>query len=344
MPVTTTNKRADKFRTMADKLASQIEDKFRDRDTNTHKKQAQAVHARNEGLQLQRIQAALYALADGIDAGTLPPALASLTSKADIHPLLTKRTTHVANGYHSYHVETNEYHDNGPLAIALRNLIDGAKSESSREAEAEQARKLEIEKLEMQMKFSNIEGFFPTPPEVIDRMLTLADIHKPSTKILEPSAGKGDIADAILALAPDAEVRCYERNHSLFGILDAKEHDAVCADFLAVTAIPQYDLVLMNPPFEAGQDAVHVRRAYEHLKPGGRLIAIISSGTMSRSDRKATEFREWLNQQTYEPDGAPYVECLGAGAFKSAFRSTGVSVHLICVDKPPYSSSSHSCN
>jgi hypothetical protein len=53
----------------------------------------------------------------------------------------------------------------------------------------------------------------------------------------------------------------------------------------------------MNPPFEKGQDIEHVRHAYDQLKPGGRVVAIMSEGPFFRSDKKATEFRDWLESR-----------------------------------------------
>ncbi len=37
----------------------------------------------------------------------------------------------------------------------------------------------------------------------------------------------------------------------------------------------EYDRVLMNPPFEHGQDMDHVRHAYELLASGGRIVSIV---------------------------------------------------------------------
>ena len=51
----------------------------------------------------------------------------------------------------------------------------------------------------------------------------------------------------------------------------------------------------MNPPFSNRRDIEHVRHAYELLKPGGRIVAIMGEGSFFGSDKKATEFREWLD-------------------------------------------------
>ena len=83
----------------------------------------------------------------------------------------------------------------------------------------------------------------------------------------------------------------------------------------------------MNPPFENGQDMDHVRHAFGFLKPGGRLVSVMSSGAFFRGDRKALEFRDWLASVRGKDEQLP------AEAFKGAFRSTSVSTRLVIIDK-----------
>ena len=86
----------------------------------------------------------------------------------------------------------------------------------------------------------------------------------------------------------------------------------------------------MNPPFERGQDAEHVQHAYERLKPGGRLVAIMSNGPFFRSDKKAEGFRNWLDTVDGSHEELPE----GSFAGKDAFRQTGVNTRLVVIDKP----------
>jgi hypothetical protein len=90
-----------------------------------------------------------------------------------------------------------------------------------------------------------------------------------------------------------------------------------------------YDRIVMNPPFERGQDMVHVRRAYEaNLAPGGRLVAITSEGPFFRSDKQATEFRAWLESVGGQSERLP------AGSFRGSDASTDVATRLVVIDKP----------
>ena len=53
-----------------------------------------------------------------------------------------------------------------------------------------------------------------------------------------------------------------------------------------------YDRILMNPTFSECRDAQYVMRAYDMLKLGGRLVAILGEGVFFGGDKKATQFRE----------------------------------------------------
>jgi hypothetical protein len=95
-----------------------------------------------------------------------------------------------------------------------------------------------------------LPGFFPTPRPVISRMLELAGIED-GDRVLEPSAGKGDILDMIREQHPGASVTAIERNQTLFDVLEAKGHEVSWSDFLEYSG--EHDVVVMNPPFEKGE-------------------------------------------------------------------------------------------
>ena len=199
--------------------------------------------------------------------------------------------------------------------------------ELSGEVKPTNTKEQQIKKAERDLIGVKIPGFFPTPRPVINKMLAAADIQ-PGDKVLEPSAGKGDIADAIREQHPDAKLDTVEQQSSLRHILELKGHNVAGDDFLEHKG--EYDKIVMNPPFERGADATHVERAYQLLKPGGRLVAIMSEGTFFRETQVERGFRDWLN----EHDGTS--EKLESGSFtgKDAFRQTGVASRMVTIDKP----------
>ncbi len=93
--------------------------------------------------------------------------------------------------------------------------------------------------------------------------------------------------------------------------------------FMGKLAGSGFDRVLMNPPFEKGQDAEHVMRAHALLAPGGWLIAIMSPGPFFRSDAKAVDFRDWFASRRGAKMDLP------ADSFKES--GTGVASVMVAI-------------
>jgi protein-L-isoaspartate O-methyltransferase len=148
---------------------------------------------------------------------------------------------------------------------------------------------------------------FPTPPDLAKRMVELAEIQ-PGMCVLEPSAGTGNIARAVLD-AVDTEVLAYEINRDLCSLLGRTfpswKLQARCKDFLEVTDfMGQYERILMNPPFHNGADVVHILHALKFLKPGGRLVALCANGPRQQAELRplATNWEE-LPEGTFAEQG-----------------------------------------
>lgn len=170
-----------------------------------------------------------------------------------------------------------------------------------------------------------IEGYFPTPEAVRAVMFDHAEL-KAGLKVLEPSAGGGAIADDLRSAG--CVVDCCEVSPSLREILQAKDHNIVDHNFLNLVEFGTYDRVIMNPPFEKGQDIDHVMHAFKMLKPGGVLVSVMGAGVEFNSNKKFTAFREWLS------DNGGHLEKLQANSFKTGDRSTGVNTVLISLTAP----------
>lgn len=315
---------AEKLRSLADKMQSAIDNKLADRLTNTPKRIAQAAHARIDGEQLQRTQQALYRLSELHEAGNVPDVLQGLNSKAAIYELMATRKELTPNGWHQYYRCTGEPAETSPQAVALWALI-GTKSEEDKQAD-------QLREKVNALQFANLPGYFPTPAPIVDLMLQYADLQKDDL-ILEPSAGSGAIIDGIETELREKHgqdvstaVICYEIQSSLCEVLRLKGQNPIQEDFRE--AQPKrigFDKVLMNPPFEMLQDVDHVMHAYQFLKPGGRLVAIMSPAGFYRSDKKAEKFRAWF--ECVNGEAVP----LPSGSFKAS--GTGVETKLIIIDK-----------
>lgn len=89
-------------------------------------------------------------------------------------------------------------------------------------------------------------------------------------------------------------------------------------DFLKVAPVPDYDLVLMNPPFTKGKDRRHVEHAWKFLNHRGQLIAITSVSVVGRIQRG----------ELHLPD-CEY--CVYERIAKDAFKESGASVETLLV-------------
>lgn len=168
--------------------------------------------------------------------------------------------------------------------------------------------------------------FFPTPAHVAQRMARLAHI-KEGMRVLEPSAGNGNLADA--AKAAGGVVDVIEISGSLRDILTAKGYNVVAHDFDGFTPDQKYQAILMNPPFSNRRDAAHIMQAFEMLAGGGTLVAIAGEGVFFGRDQKAQAFRDWLDAHGAE------VEQLDGGTFQdnALLAQTSANARLIVLRK-----------
>jgi hypothetical protein len=208
------------------------------------------------------------------------------------------------------------------LKMALREFVACISNDLLSDKE-KQAQK--IKSIERALIGQKIDGFFPTPEAVVNRMIDEANINE-SDYIIEPSAGLGHIADKIKESYPNNILNVVECVSSLRDALEIKGHSLLqTRDFLEVQQ--SYDKIIMNPPFENCQDIRHVMHAYSLLNEGGRIVAIMSEGPFFRSQKMDVEFRNWL-----ESVGG-YSEKLPEKSFESAFRPTGVNTRLVIIHK-----------
>ena len=156
-----------------------------------------------------------------------------------------------------------------------------------------------------------------TPPKLAKELVALAGVRKDS-RVLEPEAGIGNIADAAKEVTD--HVDCIERMTDFCEILKLKKHNVIGNDLLTAETAPIYDAVVMNPPFS--EECEHIKRAFDFLRPGGSLVAVCSSSIQWKSTRKYEQFRDWLSEHTHSID-----EC---GA---KFEMTGVHTVVLVVDK-----------
>lgn len=166
--------------------------------------------------------------------------------------------------------------------------------------------------------------FFATPDSIADWLVELADL-KESDSILEPSAGQGAIIEAILRQHKTANIIAIELMELNSSILIQKGFHHELGDFLTIPNQPIYDKIIANPPFSKNQDIDHIKRMYEVCCPNGRIVSVASKHWQISSNKKETEFRNWLN------DVGAEIHEIEKGAFKDS--GTMVSSCIIVINK-----------
>lgn len=178
----------------------------------------------------------------------------------------------------------------------------------------------QIKQAEREAKMQQKGDIQFTPPEIAEQLVNLARIDEHS-KVLEPSAGIGSIADIIRKITKNIDV-C-EYNYSFSNLLKLKGYNVVGNDFLEYNSEPVYDAIIMNPPFSNNQDIEHLQHAYSMLKTGGTLVCITSPHWSFANDKKSINFRNWFENQ----DG--YTQELES----NTFEMTGVKSQIVVIKK-----------
>ena len=185
----------------------------------------------------------------------------------------------------------------------------------------------------------NLLEFYPTPKTLLTKILDSIDWRKVKT-VLEPSAGKGDIASFIKEAAggysycnSGVDIDCIEKDKTLQNTLRGNGMRLIHDDFLTFRTAKQYDLIVMNPPFSEGDK--HISKALDmQEKSGGDIICILNAETIKNT---YTNLRKSLVKRL--EDANAEIEYMQQ-EFASAERPTNVEIAIVKVhyEKPELTS------
>jgi len=162
--------------------------------------------------------------------------------------------------------------------------------------------------------------FFPTPDDVVKRMVEMAKIESTNV-LLEPSAGMGNILKFFPKNNPYIAIELMPKNCEILRNIGFSVHEG---DFLSIDFL-DYDRVIMNPPFSKQQDIDHILHAWNCLKDNGILVSIVSESPFYRENKKSIAFRNWLDENNAE------IISLPEGTFKES--GTMIRSRIIKVKK-----------
>ena len=206
--------------------------------------------------------------------------------------------------------------------LHLREELEAAEEEMEAEREAYAALR-DREPVRAVSAFNLFQTPEPTAAMMAERLASLVDVQ--TARILEPSAGLGRLYRAVRAIAPQSYITLVEiAPPCARELYVSTEGDQNCRliqeDWLAVTPerVGLYGAVLMNPPFKNGRDLKHIGHAYEHLQPGGAIVALCYAGPRQRAEFENVNGWNW--------------ETLPARSFRT--EGTGADVAMIWRVKP----------
>ena len=163
------------------------------------------------------------------------------------------------------------------------------------------------------------------------------------SSVLEPSAGKGDLIEAVMDKFKYSHSYSYNReaiwdidaieiDENLQFILQGKKHRVVHNDFLTYDTYKKYDLIIANPPFSTGDR--HLLKALEMQENGGQIICILNAETLKNP---YSNIRKELVDKLEKYDAEiKYIQ----NGFISAEVKTNVEIALVRVNIPKATQSS----
>ena len=183
------------------------------------------------------------------------------------------------------------------------------------------------------IKLIGSEDYYPTPEKLLNEITAGLEWNKIES-VLEPSAGKGNIAEFVfqekkITVKPrytniyqPFSLDCIEIEPELQAILREKNFRVVHNDFLTFHTYKHYDLIIMNPPFSAG--AKHLLKAIEiQQTSGGAIICILNAETIRNP---YTNERKDLVQKLEDYNaGIEYYE----NAFANSERPSDIEVAVV---------------
>ncbi|MDF5729086.1 MAG: SAM-dependent DNA methyltransferase [Rhizonema sp. PD38] len=324
---------AAKLRKLAESLQEKIDAKknpaiAQQRPTRRRASIAEGMYF--EAKQLEQIQSWLFAIASSIEIGELPDILRGISSKAQLE-VLREISSPSWSELDRKKVFLSDKYADWKLSLKRANIYNWLQVEKAIVAlkqlhsePTEDPIQVQIRRLEAELIGLKIHDFFPTPNDLCDRLVKLAKL-KPGMKVLEPSAGKADLAQTILRYHPDVHLDVIEIQENLRRILELKKFNVIGYNFLNSASGEKWDAIIANPPFS--EFCEHTYHAYKCLISGGILVTIAPESVFFRSDRKFKEFRQWMTSHNAWDEKVP------DGSFLKSANPTGVATRILVVKK-----------
>ena len=160
-------------------------------------------------------------------------------------------------------------------------------------------------------------NFFETPVIIADKMADLLDDMGRDTILCDPSIGTGALAQAVernCLFIPT--IHFCEIQSDFYPLLT--KYNKVGSNFTNYHPGPIYDAIIMNPPYKNKLAESHVDHAWDCLKSGGKIAALVSVTAANYID---AEYEGYIFHREL---------------IKKGFAETSIDTVLLLIIKPLY--------
>ena len=125
--------------------------------------------------------------------------------------------------------------------------------------------------------------FYATPINVVENILNHKDLSDYGNKILEPSAGNGNISKTIKQYYPNKHLTSFELREEEYDSLIKISDDVIIDDYLKYEFKDTYDIIIGNPPYSLALD--FCKKSLELLSDEGILIFLLRTAFLESKAR-----------------------------------------------------------
>lgn len=161
--------------------------------------------------------------------------------------------------------------------------------------------------------------FYATPVSVASLFLKESNILSTINGggILEPSAGNGNIIQAIKQVSHDSEITAVElREEEIGNLKEAGAKDIIITNFLETDFTDKYQLIIGNPPYSLAQE--FVEKSISLLETGGTVAMLLRIGFLG-SKKRNSFFKKYPVSELYVCSARPSFTGKGTDASEYAW-------------------------
>ena len=125
--------------------------------------------------------------------------------------------------------------------------------------------------------------FYPTPFETLKSLLDNYDFSSYGLRVLEPSAGNGNVCKMYKQYYPKARITAIELDEGFSVPLQGVADSCYFGNFLTDFKFPKYDVIIGNPPFSLAQE--FVEKSLTLLDDNGVLVFLLRTSFLESKKR-----------------------------------------------------------